>query len=241
MKHIKYNDKWFNYYSSAKYPGKSILTGKNINVGDSIYWCVGTGGFLAEESKLINNIEVNIVQHHFGPADPKTTTYNDSNSREITCKLFKREFDIDLKNHTGLYIKDNNNEFIEFNNGQYCEDLIGFNNDKIILVEVERSKIDKMFDPNNNDNINILASKYWKYFHDGNLQHEHYMCFINEKLNKACVIPGKNILNKIGNINIIMVDGKPKDFYEIPKCYAKIYDVNESVEDILKSCEVTYP
>ena len=141
MKHIKYNDKWFNYYSSAKYPGKSILTGKNINVGDSIYWCVGTGGFLAEESKLINNIEVNIVQHHFGPADPKTTTYNDSVSREMTCKLFKREFDIDLKNHTGLYIKDNNNEFIEFNNGQYCEDLIGFNNDKIIIPRLKAELI----------------------------------------------------------------------------------------------------
>ena len=76
MNHIKYNDKWFNYYSSAKYTGKSILTGKNINVGDSIYWCVGTGGFLASEINLINT-NTNNIKYHRGPVN-SNWTYDDS-------------------------------------------------------------------------------------------------------------------------------------------------------------------
>ena len=104
MNHIKYKNRWFNYYSSAKYPGKSILTGSKINVGDSIYWCVGTGGFLASEINLINtntnniNVNTNTTMYHSGPVNSEWT-YDDSVSREKTCKVFKREFGIDLGDH----------------------------------------------------------------------------------------------------------------------------------------------
>ena len=245
MKHIKYNNRWFNFYLHAQYPGKSILTEKAINIGDSIYWSKGFGGFLAEEVKLINVFNTNSsVPYHHGPVN-KAWTCDDSVSREMARKVFKREYNIDLKDHNGLFVKNENNQFIEFNSGQYCEDLIGFSNNKIILVEVERSKNANIFDPNNNDNINILALKYWKYFYDGNEHNEHYMCFINEQLKKACVIKGTDIKFNRGQYKQILINNngkkEPKEFYEIPKCYAKIYDVNESIEDILKMCEVTYP
>lgn len=242
MNHIKYNDKWFNYYSSAKYTGKSILTGKNINIGDAIYWCVGVGGFLASEIELINNTNnTNNIMYHRGSVN-FNWTYDDSFSRQYACQIFKKEYNIELKDHLGIFIKDDNTNYLEYTNGKYCEDLISVNNDKITLVEVERSNNNNMFDKNNLDNINILVSKYWKYFDDGNKNHEHYMCFINEECGKACIISGKDIKFNRGKYKqVIMKDGKVKEYYEIPKKYAKIYDLDNSIENTLKMCEVTYP
>lgn len=103
MNYIKYNDNLFNYYPIAKYPGKSILTGTKINVGDSIYWAKDVGGFLASEAALINanintNTNTNTTMYHSGPVNSEWT-YDDSVSREKTCKVFKREFGIDLGDH----------------------------------------------------------------------------------------------------------------------------------------------
>lgn len=105
MNYIKYNNNLFNYYPIAKYPGESILTRAKINVGDSIYWAKGVGGFLASEAALINananvntNADTNTTMYHSGPVNLEWT-YNDSVSREKTCKVFKREFGIDLEDH----------------------------------------------------------------------------------------------------------------------------------------------
>lgn len=103
MNYIKYNNNLFNYYPIAKYPGKSILTGAKINVGDSIYWAKDVGGFLASEAALINanintNTNTNTTMYHSGPVNSEWT-YDDSVSREKTCKVFKREFGIDLGDH----------------------------------------------------------------------------------------------------------------------------------------------
>ena len=95
MNYIKYNNNLFNYYPIAKYTGTSILTKAKINVGDSIYWAKGVGGFLASEAALIN---ANTTMYHSGPVNSEWT-YDDSVSREKTCKVFKREFGIDLEDH----------------------------------------------------------------------------------------------------------------------------------------------
>ena len=108
MNHIKYNNRWFNFYSHAQYPGKSILTEKAINIGDSIYWSKGFGGFLAEEVELINVFNTNSsVPYHHGPVN-KAWTCDDSVSREMARKVFKREYNIDLKDHNGLFVKNEN-------------------------------------------------------------------------------------------------------------------------------------
>lgn len=101
MNYIKYNNNLFNYYPIAKYTGTSILTKAKINVGDSIYWAKGVGGFLASEAALINantNADTNTTMYHSGPVNSEWT-YDDSVSREKTCKVFKREFGIDLGDH----------------------------------------------------------------------------------------------------------------------------------------------
>lgn len=99
MNYIRYNNNLFNYYPIAKYTGTSILTKAKINVGDSIYWAKGVGGFLASEAALINaNVNTNTTMYHSGPVNSEWT-YDDSVSREKTCKVFKREFGIDLEDH----------------------------------------------------------------------------------------------------------------------------------------------
>lgn len=101
MNYIKYNNNLFNYYPIAKYTGTSILTKAKINVGDSIYWAKGVGGFLASEVALINaniNANTNTTMYHSGPVNSEWT-YDYSVSREKTCKVFKREFGIDLGDH----------------------------------------------------------------------------------------------------------------------------------------------
>ena len=92
MNYIKYNNNLFNYYPIAKYTGTSILTKAKINVGDSIYWAKGVGGFLASEA------DTNTTMYHSGPVNSEWT-YDDSVSREKTCKVFKREFGINLGDH----------------------------------------------------------------------------------------------------------------------------------------------
>ena len=90
MNYIKYNNNLFNYYPIAKYSGESILTKAKINVGDSIYWAKGVGGFLASEAALINanvnvnvntNADTNTTMYHSGPVNSEWT-YNDSASRK---------------------------------------------------------------------------------------------------------------------------------------------------------------
>lgn len=247
MRSIKYKDNWFNYYSSAKFSGKSILTGNRFSEGESIFWCKGIGGFPETELTIINSSETNKNKsmYHKGPCDTNLT-YDDSASRQRAKQVFKKEYGIDLFSHPGLYIPElkNNSNFIEYCNGQYCEDLIGIDKndpDKLILVEVERSNKTNLFDDKNTENITILASKYWKYFDEGNKNHIHYMCFINEELGKACVIKGTDIKFNRGNYTQIQVNSNSiKEFYEIPKKFGKIYNLDNSLEKILDMSKVEY-
>ena len=243
-KPVKYNNFWYINFEHCKYAGTSIISGKKWKAGDSIYWNMQVkNGFLASESnsKELSNSKSE-TKYHRGPVNSEWT-YDDDRSRRLAMQVFKKHYNVELSDNPGLYMinkQDNNYAFIEFTNGKYCEDLVGFTDSNLILVEVERSKIADIFDEKNNKPIKILASKYWKYFDDGNRDHKHYMCFINEELMKACVIEGKDIKFNRGNYCTIEIDGKLKEFYEIPKQYAKIYELDKSLEALIDSCSVDY-
>ena len=83
-----------------------------------------------------------------------------------------------------------------------------------------------MFDPNNDEPVLILVSKAHKYFIDGNKNHIHYLCYINEQLNKACVIKGIDIMFHRGKYVQIHIGNQIKEFYEISKKYIKIFDID---------------
>ena len=111
--------------------------------------------------------------------------FQDSISRNFVKQFFKKQFDVELIDHNGLFVKTESNEFIQYMDGKYCVDLLGFKNDKIFLVEVERSNYKYLYETNN-EPVNILVSKYWKYFHDSDKNVIRYMCFINcETKNKT--------------------------------------------------------
>ena len=244
-KAVKYNNLWYMFFEHCKYAGTSIISGKKWKAGDSIYWNTKVkNGFLPNEDlgEIIPSKKNDSTIYHRGPADTEWT-YDDNYSRHLAMAVFKKEFNINLVDNPGLYIVQqimNSYTFKEFTNGKYCEDLVGFTDKELILVEVERSKIANIFDEKSDKPIKILASKYWKYFDDGNRDHKHYMCFINEELMKACVIEGKDIKFNRGKYCTIEIDGKLKEFYEIPKQYAKIYELDKSVEALIDSCCVEY-
>ena len=229
MGKIQYNNNQFIYYASAKYTGTSILTNKKWQPGEPIYWCKLVGGFTYQEAKQFNLITNNNIQNinnfHSGSTD-SNITYDDSISRELAKQLFKKEFNIQLIDHTGLYQKDNDIFHLQ-KNGKYCEDLKYWDKEsgKTIYVEVERSKKQYLFDEQDHRPITILVSKYWKYFHDGNPLHMHYMCFINEELQKACLILGSDIMNTTKNYVPLNIENKIKEVYEIPKKLGKIYSI----------------
>lgn len=241
MKKIIYNFKEFEFYKSAKYDGISILTHNKWHPGESIYWYkannkVDSCGFTYNEAikfNLITNADNSIDEDNFhkGSTD-SNITYDDSYSRNLTKKLFLKEFNIELHDHPNLYILETLNDcniYMKYKDGQYCEDLIGYNKDlnKKILVEVERSQKSNLFNSADTSPITILVSKYWKYFHDGNPSNIHYMCFIHEELNKACIVSGSDIMNCEKRYKALpMPTDKIKEIYEIPKSLGKIYDLN---------------
>lgn len=234
MQSIIYNSLEFKYYKSAKYNGISILTNKSWNTGEAIFWCSTNNnhcGFTYNEAieyNLINNENSN--NFFKGPTN-NNYTYDDSISRNITKQLFEKEFNIILHDHPGLYIPEVSEDFsiyLKFKDGKYCEDLVGYSKDlnKKIFVEVERSEKEHIFTNDNDKPITILVSKYWKYFDDGNSSNIHYMCFINENINKACIIAGTDIINckKIYKA-LPMKNGLIKEIYEIPKSIGKIFNI----------------
>lgn len=233
MENIIYEGNIFKYYSSAKYGGTSIVTNKKWLPGEAIYWNSSVkGGFTEKEALEFDLISDSFIlkdNMHKGSTD-KDITYDDSYSRDLTKKLFLKEFNIELHDHPDLYILEVLNDcniYMKYRDGQYCEDLIGYNKDlnKKILVEVERSKKSYLFDETDNNPITILVSKYWKYFYDGNPSNIHYMCFIHESLNKACIILGEDIKNCNKQYKAISIDGSIKEVYEIPKSLGKIYNL----------------
>lgn len=205
----------------------------------------------AETCNIMDKIN-NKPTYHRGPAEKNKTqiTYDDSESRDLAKELFLKEFGITLQSHPGLFTKIKNTDnsieiFAEYTNGKFCEDLIYFDNNnpkQCIIVEVERTKNVNMFDSVNNDPVLILASKYWKYFDEGNKEHTHYMCFINTDLKKACVIKGSDIKFNRGAYKAIEVDNALKEFYEIDKKFCKVYDLafTNSAESLLRQSEVKY-
>lgn len=265
---VKFNDSWFTYYPMSKFSGKSIITGLRWKAGEAIYWCRGVGGFPATEWNPTYNDDADPEPTKEQLASPsichrgsttsssiwhrgstnKNWTSDDTYSRNRAKQLFKKEFNIDLKDHTGLYMFDKNMDKSIYNiilhtPGQYCEDLFAFDStdmNKIYFVEVERSSKSEMFATDNSEPILILANKYYKYFDDGNKNHIHYMCFIHEELGKACVIKGTDIKFNLGDVVKIPVGTQYKLFFEVPKKFAKIYDLDNSVKGIMDSCMVTY-
>lgn len=190
----------------------------------------------------------NKVSYHNGPVN-KNFTYDDSFSRTLAKQLFQEIFNIELIEHPGLYIKERNKSgsvetFALQTDGKYCEDLMyidAVNKEKHVYVEVERSNIEDIFDTESTEPVKILVSKYWKYFHDGNKNHTHYMCFINEELKKACVIKGSDIKFHRGKYCTILVnENEIKEFYEIDKKYCKIYDLKVTAETLLANAEINY-
>lgn len=240
---VKYHNVWYHLFEQAKYPGKSIITGKRWPAGTAIYWNMDLkNGFTVEEYSSNKPDTKTKEMYHSGPVNTEWT-YDDSRSRKLAAQIFEKYYNIKLIDNQGLYTlnKENGYVFKEVTPGIYCEDLVGFTkSDEIYFVEVERTKQDNYFDQKNSDPINILVSKYWKYFHDGNTKNKHFMCFINEELMKACVITGTDIKFNRGAYKTINIDGKIKEFYEVPKQFAKIYDLDKSVESLIDSCTVDY-
>jgi hypothetical protein len=205
--------------------------------------------FSSAELPDLTNKKRSSEKYHRGPVN-NNWTYDDSNSRDYAKDLFKKEFGLILESHPGLYIKKKQSEttetIIEFTNGKYCEDLIAFPDpadlNKIVCVEVERKEDPQLYDKTNTKPVRILASKYWKYFDDGNSAHKHFMCFINEKDYKACVIKGTDIKFNRGAYRAIEVDGALKECYEIDKNFCKVYDLSftNSAESLLRQSEVKY-
>lgn len=227
MKIVNYKGNIFNYYNSCKYSGKSILTENIWNIGTSIFWSTKIKKGFTYQEALDNNLNIidNSDNFHYGSNNVEIT-YDDSNSRELTKKLFKKEFDIDLIEPTQLSLNINNKNF-KLTDGQYCIDLCAIDNKNeniIALVEVERYKNEELFDKNN-QNASVLVSKYWKYFHSYNPDIT-CLCYINETINKACIILGKDIKNNKKIFKELTIDGKIKHIYELPNIKKRIYDLS---------------
>jgi hypothetical protein len=247
----------------AKYSGISYLTGKKFEKNTNIYWNTQyKRGFTEDEyeeykandvktlSKLPDNFTdppvvqtlkcetctSAILSNVFKNTE---WTYDDSSSRRRAMQIFKKYYGIDLQAHSGLYMNING-AFQKFTDGKYCEDLFAIQGDELIFVEVERTRHDDLFESNENP-IHILVSKYWKYFHDGNKHHKHYMCFINEDKKKAAVISGSDIkFNRGKYVQISDSNGRVHECYEIPKQFVKIFDLDKSVEALIDSCLISY-
>ena len=230
-KTVQYNGLTY-FCLTSRYGGKSIISGKTWEPGTQIYWNTSVkNGFIATEFQ-------NIDLYHNGPVN-KDFTYDDSVSRNFVKQFFKKQFDIELIDHSGLFVKTESNEFIQYMNGKYCVDLLGFKDDKIILVEVERSTYKYLFE-DNDEPAHILVSKYWKYFHDSDKNVVRYMCFIDSENKKICVIDGKDIKQHRGKYVEHFIGNKVKEFYEIPAKYKQIYDLNITPEDLINACCVEY-
>ena len=230
-KTVQYNGLTY-FCLTARYGGKSIISGANWKPGTQIYWNTSVkNGFIATEFQ-------NFDLYHNGPVN-KDFTYDDSVSRNFVKQFFKKQFDVELIDHSGLFVKTKSNEFIQYMNGKYCVDLLGFKDDKIFLVEVERSTYKYLFE-NNDEPVNILVSKYWKYFHDSDKNVIRYMCFINCETKKICLLNGNDIKNHRGKYVEHFIGNKTKEFYEIPANYKQIYDLNITPEDLIDACCVEY-
>ena len=182
------------------------------------------------------------TKYNEGPTVNCEWTFDDSVSRRRAIQVFRKEFGIELQEYPGEYTKVNN-EYILVTPGQYCVDLYAFVKDikSFIFVEVERTKNERWFNPNNLDPINILNSKYQKYFRHDCAAKRYYMCFINEELEKAIVISGADIKAHRGKYKEIKSsNGKIHEVYEINKKFAKIYDLDHNVNAIIDSCLITY-
>ena len=226
MKTITYKGNVFNYYKTSKYSGKSIITGYSWLAGTPIYWNIELKCGFTEEEALTNNLQINEDNFHHGSTN-KNITYDDSKSRDLTKKLFKKQFNIDLVEPQSQALKIND-KYFNITDGQFCIDLcaVDHKNEQITaLVEVERSTQPELFDVSNTTAA-ILASKYWKYFHSYNT-YLTCICYINEEINKACIIMGMDIKNGIKTPDKILIKDKIKEVYRFKNIKKRIYDLSE--------------
>jgi hypothetical protein len=223
----------FKYYPFCLKPGISVLTDKRWDVGTAIFWCKALQhGFTLEDVMGSELLEEDIDHVYRGPTD-SNITYDDSESRNITKKLFKDKFNLDLIDHPGKYIKLPTGEYILETDGQFCVDLMWKNStqNNIIYVEVERSDFYPNYDLNSPLTVHIVSDKFEKYFMDNVGNKTYYMCFISTTYKKACVIHGKDIkkCNKAYKCQDIKNEyGKKvgfKNVMEIDKTYCKIFDL----------------
>lgn len=233
---ITYNGIIFTYYPKCWYPGKSIISNKYWKAGTAIYWNTEVKNGFTEEEAVELNLVVKNTDYHIGPVNSEYT-FDDSVSRNFVKQFFKSEFNIDLFDHPGLFVLDNNGNYVKVTDGKYCEDLIGYSADgKLIFVEVERSAYFNKLP----EVINILTSKYYKYFMDGEKNNIHYMCFIDIQHKKLCLIKGTDIKFSHGNFVEIAIGNKLKEVYQIDGKYGKLYDLDLSPEKLIDACCITY-
>jgi hypothetical protein len=156
-----------------------------------------------------------------GPND-KNKTYDDSKSRNFVKEIFKKKYNLNLVDHPDLYDKEGR----LIHKGQYLIDLISYDfmPDKILFVEVERYFTDDIFEEDNTNDVNILASKYHRYIGVENPREKYVICYVNSTNTKCALIFGTDIKNAI--------DIKFDSFYDknnicrhvfkIPKKYVEI-------------------
>lgn len=241
-KGVWYQDKWFKYFPSAKRGGKSIITGNKFPAGTAIFYNFETfAEFTEEEWDELRKNSPQTPKYHTGALN-KEFTEDDSHSRIIAKQIFKKHYGIELHDSPSLYLKETD-ELIEFTNSKFCIDLVGYRNpenkQKMVLVEVERTKMDCWFSETNTD-VTVLAAKYWKYFYDGNPNHESYLIYINENIRKVMVIKGSDIKFNRGDYVAVETKCGLKEYYSISKKFVKIFDIPSDPENILETCMVTY-